>query len=125
VAVNDVAGARGAVEAFFAAINARGEEGVKAAMHFPHVRIASGAVRVAEADAFRVPFERLAEVEGWDHSTLDGCEVVHAGDDKVHLDVTFSRYHADGERYATHRSLWVMTRIDGRWGVQARSSFAP
>lgn len=117
--------ARAAVEAFFDAFNARDEAGVKATMHFPHVRIASGRVRVTEEAEFRVPFDRLTEIEGWDHSSLDRCEIVHAGADKVHFDVAFSRYHADGERYATHESLWVVTNLDDRWGIQARSSFAP
>lgn len=120
------AGARAAVEAFFDAFNARDDEAQRLTMHFPHVRLASGRVRLVErAEDFATPFDRLAEAEGWDHSTLDRCEVVHAGSEKVHFDVTFSRYKADRERYATHRSLWVMTKLDGRWGVQARSSFAP
>jgi hypothetical protein len=118
--------ARKAVEAFFAGFNNRSDDGMRAAMNFPHVRLASGRVRTVErAEDFATPFDRLTEVEGWHHSTLDACEVVHAGADKVHFDVTFSRYHDDGTRYATHRSLWVMTKLDGHWGVQARSSFAP
>jgi hypothetical protein len=118
--------ARKAVEAFFAGFNNRSDDGMRAAMNFPHVRLASGRVRTVErAEDFTTPFDRLTEVEGWHHSTLDACEVVHAGADKVHFDVTFSRYHDDGTRYATHRSLWVMTKLDGHWGVQARSSFAP
>lgn len=118
--------ARAAVEAFFRAFNARDDDAQRQAMHFPHVRLASGRVRVVErAEEFATPFGRLAEIEGWDHSTLDSCEPVHVGSDKVHFDVTFSRYKADGTKYATHRSLWVMTELDGRWGVQARSSFAP
>ncbi len=44
---------------------------------------------------------------------------------KVHFEVVFSRYKADGTKYATYQSLWVSTRKDGRWGIQARSSFAP
>ena len=118
--------ARSAVEAFFEGFNARDDDAMRAAMNFPHVRLASGRVRTVErAEDFSTPFGRLAEIEGWDHSTLDACELIHAGEDKVHFDVTFSRYHADGEKYATHRSLWIMTKLDGRWGVQARSSYAP
>lgn len=121
-----VRAARAAVEAFFAGFNGRDNEAIRSAMNFPHVRLASGRVRTVErAEDFATPFERLAEVEGWNRSTLDACELIHAGEDKVHFDVTFSRYHADGERYATHRSLWILTKLDGHWGVQARSSYAP
>jgi len=44
---------------------------------------------------------------------------------KVHFEVVFSRYKADGSKYATYQSLWIVTQRDGTWGVQARSSFAP
>ena len=44
---------------------------------------------------------------------------------KVHFDVVFSRYKADGTKYATYQSLWIVTLKDGNWGVRARSSFAP
>lgn len=118
--------ARAAVRAFFDAFNARDQDAVRRTLHFPHVRIASGRVRVTERpDDFAVPFDRLAEAEGWDHSTLDEVEVVHDGPGKSHLAIAFTRYTADGEPYATHRSLWVVAELDGRWGVQARSSFAP
>ena len=44
---------------------------------------------------------------------------------KVHFEVVFSRYKADGSKYATYQSLWMVTNKAGVWGVQARSSFAP
>ena len=44
---------------------------------------------------------------------------------KVHYEVVFSRYKADGTKYATYQSLWISTLKDGQWGIQARSSFAP
>ncbi len=118
--------AREALEAFFEGFNARDEKACRAAFHFPHVRIASGRVVVTEkASDFRLPFDLLIEREGWHHSVLDSAEVVHEGPDKVHFDVHFSRYKQDGSCYARHVSLWVVTREDERWGVQARSSYAP
>ena len=67
----------------------------------------------------------LKQSEGWHHSTLDGADVIHEGPDKVHFDMRFSRFLDDGSRYATHRAVWVVTRLEGHWGIQARSSFAP
>jgi hypothetical protein len=43
---------------------------------------------------------------------------------KVHLDVQFSRYRADGSLLGRYRSIWLITRIDRRWAAQLRSSFA-
>ena len=118
--------ARKAVEAFFDAFNRRDQDDVRKALHYPHVRFASDRVRVTEtAEDFTIPYEWLEKKEGWHHSTLDSCELVHEGPDKVHFDVRFRRYHADSSCYASHQTLWIVTCRDGAWGVQARSSYAP
>jgi len=117
---------RHAIELFFEGFNAEDDGLIREALHFPHVRLASGTVRVIETpESFRTPFALLKQREGWQHSTLDRAEVIHEGADKVHFDVAFSRYASDGTCYATHQAVWVVTRIEGRWGIQARSSFAP
>ena len=119
-----VAEARRAVEAFFAGFNARDIDAIRKALHYPHIRFASGRIATAnEPDEYHIPFGLLAEREGWHHSTLDACEPVHEGPDKVHFDVRFRRYHEDGSCYDEHRALWIVVRSEGRWGVQARSSY--
>ena len=50
--------------------------------------------------------------------------VIAAGATKVHLDVQFTRYRVDNSVIGSFRSLWIVTKDDGRWGVAARSSFA-
>jgi hypothetical protein len=49
---------------------------------------------------------------------------VAASPDKVHLDVTFTRWRADGSALGSFRSLWMVARIGGQWAAQLRSSFA-
>ena len=118
--------ARKAIDAFFEGFNARDNDAIRKALHYPHVRFASGRVRIAEdQSAFKTRFDFLIEREGWHHSTLDSVEVIHASDDKVHFAIEFSRYKEDGTKYVTHKSLWIVTRKDDHWGVIARSSFAP
>jgi hypothetical protein len=96
--------------------------------HYPHVRFASGAVRSYETfedcvDQF--DFARFAERFGWDHSAWDRRTVVQAYPDKVHVLVIFSRYDASDESLGQFDSLYIVTRIDNRWGIRSRSSFAP
>lgn len=122
--------ASGAIESFFKAFNAHDNEAYMKTLHFPHIRIngKGDVLKVQSAADFRSLEKTLAFLarnEGWDHSTLDSMEVVHAGEVKVHFSIEFSRYKKDGTRYAVHRSLWIVTKKNGRWGVQARSSFAP
>ena len=115
-----------ATDAYMETFNARNIEAWEATYHFPHVRIASGTVSVLDAPGTRSNdlFDRLAAT-GWDHSGWDKREVIHCEGDKAHLDTTFVRYRADGTELARFNSLYVMERKDGRWGVTARSSFAP
>jgi len=119
--------ATAALDAFMEAFNARDPEAWAATLNYPHVRIASGSVRVWESEealADSMDFEAFAERFGWDHSAWDKREIVQAGPDKVHFATTFSRYDAEGHRIATFDSLYVVTQVNGRWGTQARSSFA-
>ena len=118
--------ARKAIDAFFTAFNARDIEGLRNSLHYPHVRLASNRVFVAqERSDIKPRFDFLTEREGWSHSSLDKVEVVHASDDKVHFAIEFSRYKEDGTRYVVHQSLWIATRDQDHWGILARSSFAP
>jgi hypothetical protein len=67
----------------------------------------------------------MARVEpDWARSRWDFLTVVAAGPEKVHLDVAFTRFRADGSTIGTYRSLWVIAKLGGRWGAQLRSTFA-
>ena len=115
------------LDAFMAAFNAGDVAAFEAVLHFPHYRIASGSVSVLP-DPKTLPslFERfVAAMPDWDHSAWEKREVIHSGPDKVHIDTRFIRYRADGSVLASFDSLYVVTKQDGRWGVVARSSFAP
>ena len=107
--------------------NLRDIKVMKAAFHFPHVRIASGKVTTLEEDAAFPEgfFERFIQTTGWHYSLWDYRHAVQSTADKVHFAVQFTRYRADDTVIGHYPSLWIVSLIDGRWGVQARSSFAP
>jgi hypothetical protein len=115
------------LDAFMAAVNARDIQAYEAQLHFPHYRIASGAVSVVEKAGTRPDlFDRFAAATpGWDHSDWEKRAIVHSGPSKVHIDTRFVRYRSNGSVLARFDSLYIVTRRDGRWAVQARSSFAP
>ena|SRR5882672_6388237 len=119
--------ARAPIDGFFKAFNARDNEALKKTLHYPHVRInEAGGVNVwKDASEVTTDFNALTRAEGWARSTLDSVTMRQNDDVKVHFDVVFSRYKADGTKYAVYQSLWIVTKKDGAWGVQARSSFAP
>jgi hypothetical protein len=116
------------MDAFLAAFNASDVPAWADTLLFPHVRLASGQVRVyPDRQSFidAMDMQAFAASTGWRHSTWDDMAVVQSSPDKVHIRVRFSRFDADGELIGAYDSLYVIERVDGRWGVRARSSFAP
>jgi hypothetical protein len=116
-----------AVDAYMRAFNARDVAGTDAALHFPHVRLASGKMRMMQAPGSMPEdfFERFSEETGWACSRWDYRRAVQSGSNKVHFAVQFTRYRFDGSVIGRYPSLWIVTQRDGRWGIEARSSFAP
>jgi hypothetical protein len=120
-----VTAAMATLDDFMSALNRRDEAGVNKAMNFPHVRLASGRVTTWEKPGdYRFEGFIGRAGEDWAESRWDERNVVHAGPDKVHFAVQFSRWRADGSLMGRYRSIWIVTRADGKWGVQMRSSFA-
>lgn len=120
-----VAAATAVLDAFMDALNRGDEAGVNDAFNFPHVRIASGRVAIFETrGSYGLDTFRARAGDDWHHSAWDERSVIQSGPDKVHFAVVFSRYTADGRRLGRFPSVWIVTCVDGHWGVQARSSFA-
>ncbi len=111
---------------FMSAWNARDVTAFAATFNYPSVRIASGKVRIIESAASHRPdtFELMA-AQGWHHSGWHRRNIIHSGDDKVHFDTRFTRYREDGSVIGSYDSIYIVSKQDGHWGVQGRSSFAP
>jgi hypothetical protein len=119
-----------AVRNYFEAFNANDEEAYQRAHHFPHIRVnGKGEVSIVMNASELLPLKlvqnHLIRNEDWDHSLLDSLELIHASADKVHFNVQFSRYRKEGAPYVTYKTLCVVTQKEGRWGILARSTYAP
>lgn len=121
----EIAAAQGRLDAFMAAFNARDLKAFEATFNFPHVRLASGTVTIIQPGYHKPEMFSRGALADWDHSAWQRREVIHAGADKVHLDTRFARFRKDGTLIGAFDSIYVVTRVDGLWGIQARSSFAP
>ena len=122
-----VAGAMEAMDAFMLGFNARDSQAWAASLNYPHVRFASGTVTVwdsAEEFSQTLAFESLP-ASGWDHSHWLTRDVVLVSSAKVHIATVFQRFNSDNEVLFTYESLYIVTKVDGHWGTQARSSLAP
>jgi len=118
--------ARKVIEAYFPLFNSRDAKALLAVIGFPHIRVADGRTTIIRSAAeWTGDPTPLDPAEGWHHSGLESLEFIQSSADKVHARVVFGRYHADGTRYVTYETLWIVTRVQGRWGIQVRSTFAP
>jgi hypothetical protein len=122
-----IAGARAALEGFMAAFNQEDAEAIRTRwFHFPHVRFHSGKVTVMQRpeDYHNLVWQRGGQSVGWARTAWDYIETIDAGPAKVHFRVQFTRFRADGSPIGSYRSLYIVTKQDGRWAIQARSSWA-
>jgi hypothetical protein len=122
-----IAGAMAALDEFMTTFNARDPQLWARSLNYPHVRFASGTVTVwetAEEFAETESFNRLAAI-GWDHSHWLSRNVVLVSPAKVHVATKFQRFNEKNESIGTYESLYIVTKVDGHWGTQARSSLAP
>ncbi len=117
--------ARVPVDAHFAAFSRRDQEGMLDALNWPHARIGGGRLQIwlNRAD-FATPFDSF-DAEGWTRSSIRSIIPGYVHEQKVHFDINVDRHDANDEVYLSFRTLWIVTKIDCRWGIQFRSSGAP
>jgi hypothetical protein len=115
--------ARKPIDNFFTALNARDIEGCRRTLHYPNIQIAGNEIIILNGpESFQIDFQLLAN-EGWTYSTLDSCSMRQSCNEKVHFEVQLSMHRANDSRYATYQALWVVTKLEGTWGIQCRSIF--
>lgn len=115
------------LDQFMTAFNQRDINGWAATLNYPHVRFASGTVKIWNTEKeFRStpPFRALAKL-GWDHSHWLHRKIVMASPTKVHIATTFERFDDANQSLGVYESLYIVTRVKGDWGIQSRSSLAP
>ena len=96
-------------------------------LHFPHIRLWENKFSVfKDAEDFLKGYDIQTEnlkKEGWNHTVTLDIKAVQSEKEKVHLLLHQSRRNKNGEEYHNFQTLWILTKIDGRWGIQFRSSF--
>jgi len=116
--------ARRVIEQYFPLFNRRDVHGLLDVVNFPHIRVSdTGTVLIPSPRHWTgdpTPLEKQ-----WHHTALDSVTFVQSDGNKAHALVVFSRFTAEGQRYVSYATLWIVTRVEGRWGIQVRSTFAP
>ena len=121
----EIGAAQACLDAFMTAFNARDLPAFEASFNFPHVRFASGKVTTIMPGDMKPSMFTTGSLAEWDHSDWQRRSVIHAGADKVHIDTHFARFRKDGSVLGGFDSIYIVTKLDGKWGIQGRSSYAP
>ena len=116
--------ARKVIEAYFPLFSRHDAKGLLSVVNFPHIRVTdAGTLIIPSAREWTGDPTPLEDY--YDHSELESLTFVQSNSVKAHALVVFSRYKADGTKYISYPTLWIVTRVNGHWGIQIRSSFAP
>lgn len=96
-------------------------------MHFPHVRLWNNQFSIFNSEEeFLKGFDQQTqklEQEGWTHTVTKDIKSVQSDESKVHLLLLQSRRNKDDIEIENFQTLWIMTKIDEKWGIRFRSSF--
>ncbi|MBM4385315.1 MAG: hypothetical protein FJ091_18335 [Deltaproteobacteria bacterium] len=106
------------------AYNASDKQAFLITLHFPHVRIAGNNVRVYPNAQSYLPELSMKQI-GWDYARWTDRKIVRDSATKVHVAATFTRFLANGRAVDSFEGLYIIALKGGRWGVLARSSYAP
>ena len=115
------------MERLVAAVNERDHQKIAGLLNYTYIRVDPGKVEsLKNAEAFsgyasRLPFQLP---EDWDHSECATVALVQHS--KVSLNVAAEIDHVDagGNSVSRSQAVYLITRKDGKWGIQAGSVIA-
>lgn len=114
---------RAALGTYLDGFNSRDAASWAATLSYPHVQIGAGAVPqvwpTPEASAAAFAEARRFQ-PGWDRSLLSSTEVLWCSANAAYARVNYLHYDAVDSAQSSLRGMYVLTRANGRWGVQAR-----
>lgn len=112
-----------AVDQFITTFNSRDASAWADTLHFPHVRPSPiGPIKsIPNKEAYVAGFDFARIIEtGWDHSEWDYKHFLHKSPTKLHVAGQWSRYTVNGEKILSTPITYIVTFVDGRWGIQSR-----
>ena len=115
------------LDRFMNGLNHYDAQAMDSAMHFPHVRFAGGQIKIypQAGDNPMDLFERLRREDDWKYSRWVSRELMQCSDIKAHYALSYTRFRSDDSVIGVYESLYVLTKVEGSWGIQMRSSFGP
>lgn len=94
-----------------------------------HIRFSNGSVTTWDseeeyAEMAKSRFITLVS-NGWSYSRWLKREVTLSSEDKIHVAMEFERFNAEDESLGVYQALYIVTNINGDWGIQGISTITP
>lgn len=114
--------ARECVLRFTSAFNRSDVDAMDRELHFPHLLVGRGTPVVWSNPGQHLPnfFVELRRT-GWARTESLQVDALLARPEKVHFLVVYERRDAAGQVLSAHENIWVVTFMQGRWGILLRS----
>jgi hypothetical protein len=115
------------LDSFVIALNNHDAAKIDRYLHFPHVRFTGEKMAVYDSPG-RDPmdlYEGLMQTDKWSYSKLEDRNFVYCSESKMSVALSDTRFRADGSVIGRYLSLFVLTRVNGGWGIQMRTSSGP
>jgi len=96
--------------------------GLDTCCHFPHYLLSGNEVICWERKGVLSQdfFESLKQ-SGFKKTVVTRREPILVSENKVHFLYSYYRESISGEIMSKHDNVWILTRINGKWGIQVRS----
>jgi len=111
-----------AVTAFFEAWNAHDQDRLAATLHYPHVRVADGAIEIWRTAAEYLAGPEPGRQRTWFKTRVDESLVAQVTATGANITVRFSRLGRDGSVLSSDSGVFLAVVRDGVWKIQARST---
>lgn len=96
--------------------------GMDACCQFPHFILSGNQVVCWEKPGQLTPdFFLSLKKQGFLKTVVDYRDVILVSENKVHLKYGYSRIAVDGTVMSKHDNVWILTFLNGVWGIQVRS----
>jgi len=112
------------LDTYMTALNDGDPKSVCRSFHYPHVQFVAGMVRTYDTlpscqtarGTARNGHQSAPNRSGWDRRA-----VVQAYPETVHVTVILNRFDEADQRVAQLDALFIITRVNGRWGIRGYS----
>lgn len=117
--------AQEAVESYFEQLNSLDPQALAATLHFPHVRLGASGLEFWRDEEEFLSGTEPGRQRTWRLTTVESIEPIQVGATGANFAIRFARVNTQGEALSAYDAVFLVTRRDSKWAIQARSTFAP